>query len=436
MVFVRWQNNVILVIQWEHFWYSLAWLLFLQLWFLLLWRWSLAIIAALLLMKRTWDLRPAVAPLAPELRTEPLEAPWRRRAAQRRHTTESSLGEPPDLVIWEAERRFMFGGFSADYLIDGFDQPQWVDGYGHECGGPQAIIFLGGQRFRYQWKVVVNADTDENGWQYAFAFTQDAQWRHTMDTVQTWVRRRQHHGRCLLGSEPAESETFAFDASPEAKAVESSLTENDQLNQYIRLYLSIRNDVDFVLGILEKHKMNLLTWKDRQVSTIVTWLLAAILLICCLVPTRVIFAGIIGFTFYIGSLMGHRKRGHRRDFLRELAKLSNSKREYHGRENWSVLEENGVTRLLLRDWCNASYKTQFNLKSFDHCQTLAQLADLAVQASPHIQPPKRYRSWHSDVYGNFLDHVPSDSTDYDTSCICYKLHGPLPEVSDAGWPPP
>ena len=26
------QNNVILVIQWEHFWYSLAWLLFLQLW--------------------------------------------------------------------------------------------------------------------------------------------------------------------------------------------------------------------------------------------------------------------------------------------------------------------------------------------------------------------------------------------------------------------
>ncbi|CAJ1380461.1 unnamed protein product [Effrenium voratum] len=423
MVFVRWQNNVILVIQWEHFWYSLAWLLFLQLWFLLLWRWSLAIIAALLLMKRTWDLRPAVAPLAPELRTEPLEAPWRRRAAQRRHTTESSLGEPPDLVIWEAERRFMFGGFSADYLIDGFDQPQWVDGYGHECGGPQAIIFLGGQRFRYQWKVVVNADTDENGWQYAFAFTQDAQWRHTMDTVQTWVRRRQHHGRCLLGSEPAESETFAFDASPEAKAVESSLTENDQLNQYIRLYLSIRNDVDFVLGILEKHKMNLLTWKDRQVSTIVTWLLAAILLICCLVPTRVIFAGIIGFTFYIGSLMGHRKRGHRRDFLRELAKLSNSKREYHGRENWSVLEENGVTRLLLRDWCNASYKTQFNLKNLG---AVGRPGGAGLPTHPAAQALQILAL--GDVYGNFLDHVPSDSTDYDTSCICYKLHGPLPEA--------
>lgn len=34
-----------------------------------------------------------------------------------------------------------------------------------------------------------------------------------------------------------------------------------------------------------------------------------------------------------------------------------------------------------------------------------------------------------DVYGNFLDHVPSDSTDYDASCICYKLpFGAFPEI--------
>jgi len=34
-----------------------------------------------------------------------------------------------------------------------------------------------------------------------------------------------------------------------------------------------------------------------------------------------------------------------------------------------------------------------------------------------------------DVYGNFLDHVPSDSTDYDASCICYKLpFGTFPEI--------
>eukprot|EP00434_Breviolum_minutum_P024305 symbB.v1.2.021464.t1/scaffold1852.1/size98719/4 len=56
MVFVRWQNSVIFVIQWERFWYSLSWFLFMELWFLVLWRWSLPIIFALLL-KRTLDLR-------------------------------------------------------------------------------------------------------------------------------------------------------------------------------------------------------------------------------------------------------------------------------------------------------------------------------------------------------------------------------------------
>merc|ERR1719334_822554 len=46
-------------------------------------------------------------------------------------------------------------------------------------------------------KVVVNAETDENGWQYAFAFTESAEWLRALDTVHTWVRRRQHYGRCL-----------------------------------------------------------------------------------------------------------------------------------------------------------------------------------------------------------------------------------------------
>ncbi|CAK8993968.1 unnamed protein product [Durusdinium trenchii] len=65
--------------------------------------------------------------------------------------------------------------------------------------------------------------------------------------------------------------------------------------------------------------------------------------------------------------MGQRKRSHRQDFLQELGKLSNSitskKVCFQGREPSSVLEENGVTRLLLRDWCNGNFKTQFNLKS-------------------------------------------------------------------------
>ncbi|CAL1162584.1 unnamed protein product, partial [Cladocopium goreaui] len=287
--------------------------------------------------------------------------------------------------------------------------------------------------------VVVNADTDENGWQYAFAFTQDAQWRHTMDTVQTWVRRRQHHGRCVALAD-AETPPYAEDRPEQSQGlqapVESSLTENDQLNRYVKLYLSIRNDAVWM--------KNLITWKDRDISSIMAWLLAILLLISSLIPTRVILAGLVAFTFYLGSSMGFRKRQHRRDFLLELSRLSwangaGKKVEFQGTEPTSVLEENGVTRLLLRDWCNGSFKTQFNLKSFDHCQSLAQLADLVVQSSPSIETaPRRYRSWHSDVYGNFLDHVPSDSTDYDASCICYKLPGAgnLPEIDVSSWPMP
>ncbi|CAE7800792.1 unnamed protein product, partial [Symbiodinium sp. CCMP2456] len=149
-------------------------------------------------------------------------------------------------------------------------------------------------------------------------------------------------------------------------------------------------------------------------------LLAALLVLTLIVPTSVIFAFIIAFTFYIGSSMGQRKRQHREDFLKELSKLSCSITSknivFNGDELCKALEEKGVTRLTLRDWCNANFKTQFNLKSFDPCRTLAELADLVVESSPLIETTvRRYRAWHSDVYNNFLDHVPSDSTDYDST---------------------
>jgi hypothetical protein len=37
---------------------------------------------------------------------------------------------------------------------------------------------------------------------------------------------------------------------------------------------------------------------------------------------KVILAGLVAFTFYLGSSMGFRKRQHRRDFLLELSRLS------------------------------------------------------------------------------------------------------------------
>ena len=42
---------------------------------------------------------------------------------------------------------------------------------------------------------------------------------------------------------------------------------------------------------------------------------------------------------------------------------------------------------------------------------------------------------YKDAYGNYLDHVPSDSTEHDAKCICYKLPGAL-EEDISSWPTP
>ncbi|CAE8700339.1 unnamed protein product, partial [Polarella glacialis] len=281
--------------------------------------------------------------------------------------------------------------------------------------------------------------TDENGWQYAFAFTEDGQWRHTLDAVQTWVRRRQHYGRrvCPSFDCPATAEGFAETLSPTGSPhVESMLSEKDQLHRYIELYLSIRNDVDFTLGLLEKHK-NLITWKDATVSTIIALLLAAILVLALLVPTRAVFSLIFALCFYSGSSAGQRKRMHRVKFLDALTEwgssVCGSQLCLKGDCLCTVLEDRGVPQLALRDWCNSTFKTQLNLRALHVCVTLAELADLVVQASPTFEKTvRRYRAWHSDIYFNFLDHVPSDDTLHEAGCICYKLPegASLPEVTD------
>ena len=69
---------------------------------------------------------------------------------------------------------------------------------------------------------------------------------------------------------------------------------------------------------------NLITWKDHDVSKITCWLFFLGLLICCLLPTRLIFALVVAFSFKIGSSMGRRKRQQRRSFLKELQQLAAS----------------------------------------------------------------------------------------------------------------
>eukprot|EP00971_Amphidinium_carterae_P189705 3765811-Amphidinium_carterae.1 len=52
--------------------------------------------------------------------------------------------------------------------------------------GPQLVISDGGRAARFHWKVVVNDQTDENGWQYASGFS-SSNWMRSFDTLGSWV---------------------------------------------------------------------------------------------------------------------------------------------------------------------------------------------------------------------------------------------------------
>ena len=57
---------------------------------------------------------------------------------------------------------------------------------------------------------------------------------------------------------------------------------------------------------------------------------------------KVILAGLVAFTFYLGSSMGFRKRQHRRDFLLELSRLSWA----NGAGTLEAMERPGVMGIL------------------------------------------------------------------------------------------
>eukprot|EP00448_Togula_jolla_P031621 CAMPEP_0170635466 /NCGR_PEP_ID=MMETSP0224-20130122/37230_1 /TAXON_ID=285029 /ORGANISM="Togula jolla, Strain CCCM 725" /LENGTH=156 /DNA_ID=CAMNT_0010964955 /DNA_START=29 /DNA_END=496 /DNA_ORIENTATION=- len=156
----------------------MAWFVFWLAWSLALWRWSLTITAALLL-RATLLVRPgrpvslseweaAIEPLPHGLswpsdlrgRITSETVPRRNTLSPRKAVDRSGA---PDAVVWEAERRIILGGFSMEYLLEGLDLPQWTDESGAPSAGPCASVWEDGRWQRYQWKVVVNEETDENG---------------------------------------------------------------------------------------------------------------------------------------------------------------------------------------------------------------------------------------------------------------------------------
>jgi len=348
----------------------------------------------------------------------------------------------PDAIVFEKERRMPFFGFSTSFLHE-WDLPVWTNGSGMECPRPSSVVSAGGDTYRYQWKVVVNADTDENGWQYARDFGA-SQWRHSFDTFWAWVRRRQHHGRRiglvhrdpeplpnsndLLATLRDWSQTDPEKAGSERDApqVEMVHTETDQFRRYTKLYLSIRGYVETWLYILETHK-NLFSWKDETVTKVVFGIVSGIVAIAFFVPTRVIFSLLISFFFWLGFVMGQNKRRNRAVFLDSLSRWCNSKSigesqvVFKSSDACTVLDDSGISRLDLQEWCKNTHRVPLDLKTVDQCVKMSELADLVVGSSPRFaSAPRRFRAWHSDIYGSFMDHVPSDITDQEMGSICYK----------------
>mmetsp|Transcript_25406 Transcript_25406/g.59110 ORF Transcript_25406/g.59110 Transcript_25406/m.59110 type:complete len:1414 (+) Transcript_25406:10-4251(+) len=448
---IGWQTNIAFMLQWERSRFSLAWLIFLEVWMLFAWAYSLSIMCFLVIYW-SYQWRPSLVHQAVVKVIDGLA-----NTATRNAGDDSSLfeAEGKDKIVWEAERRIVLAGFSAEYLHD-FETQQWTDEAGEICAGPQLVVLEeDGRAARYHWKVVVNDMTDENGWQYASGFG-STHWMRSFDTFSSWVRRRQHYGKLvayLEGDVPdlehgnsshlseeevrtrsrtisnaADVGSIAFGAAQ--KAASSELldlmpSENNQLKRWIRLYVSIRDVIDFWLVLLEKHK-NLFTWKDKTVTKVVVTLVFVLALLALVVPTHFIFAFLIGLAFYIGYLMGEGKRKNRAIFLDALGdwcrSLCAEELVLKSTDACTVLEERGITRLALRNWCNTTYSVGLDLRTVDSCQVLTELADMVIFASEKFEKaPRRYRAWHSDIYNNFFDHVPSDVSEHDPGSACYRM---------------
>eukprot|EP00929_Paragymnodinium_shiwhaense_P069987 TRINITY_DN35389_c0_g1_i1.p1 TRINITY_DN35389_c0_g1~~TRINITY_DN35389_c0_g1_i1.p1 ORF type:complete len:1732 (+),score=262.90 TRINITY_DN35389_c0_g1_i1:183-5378(+) len=507
---ILWHTKIATILMWEYPCYSFAWFCFFEVWVLFAWKWTLTILAVLLLrltlylrprtMGPNWwaassagtqasgasgdprsiqqppgvqldsdaagamvvvqssSARPRPGRLGDGMSSALLGAAGgtavaaasaaahaREDASEERSQTKMPQAEVPDAWLWEAERRVILAGFSADYLHD-FDPPRWMDTIGRECPGPNTVVQVGEKWYRFRWKVVVSEETDENGWQYAPTFRSNP-WHTSYDAMQAWVRRRRHHGRCLGAVEEGDAmasvasmaddmvalglETSAAAADVKSSSLptgaaplEEMITENKLLRRYTQLYLVIRNDVDLWVRVIEKH-LNLFTWKDRSVTIIVASLLFLAAILALWVPTSWVIAFLIGLAFYIGFLTGIEKRQKRDELLENLTEwcgtVCRSKLTLRSSDMCSKLEEHGITRLALRNWCNQSWRAGLDLRAVDQCETLAEFADLVILSSPMLnKAPRRYRAWHSSLYFNFMDHVPSDVSEHDIGSLCYR----------------
>eukprot|EP00928_Gymnodinium_smaydae_P002109 TRINITY_DN10743_c0_g1_i1.p1 TRINITY_DN10743_c0_g1~~TRINITY_DN10743_c0_g1_i1.p1 ORF type:complete len:1325 (+),score=262.39 TRINITY_DN10743_c0_g1_i1:56-4030(+) len=444
-----WQECIADVCHWDRWWYSLIWFLYFQLWVLWLYPYTLSILFLMFLWLSLHLRRKLRVIGVAKLGTGTSrlgvggQTPRTGQASASRDVSARAADQPRlprDECLWEVERRAPGVGFSFNYLLDldpaNFCSKDWTKSH-----RPAERWQIGNELYRYRWKVVVSEDTDENGWQYAPSFS--GEWCRAYDYKWSWVRRRLHVGVCTKHITRGTSGEFETGESEVALgldykyarndddrnaipqgAVESIITEKDVYRSYMEIVFYIRKDVEYWLGFFEKH-MNLFTWKDETVSTVVCCVLTACALLAAVVKTSHVMSCLVCFVFYLGYLYGRDKRRTRKVVINELLKWCASVRrappqKLTGVDTMTKLEKNGISLLAVRNWCNQRWQAKFDLRNVEECKTLNDLADrLSANSAELNTPEKRYRAWHSSVYGNFMDHVPSDFAEHDVNSMCY-----------------
>jgi len=190
------------------------------------------------------------------------------------------------------------------------------------------------------------------------------------------------------------------------------------------LYASVREILILWLDLLEKHK-NLFTWKDQTVTSIISCIIFALSILAFWVPARYIACVLIILAFYVGQLFGIAKRQHRMVFMESLDSWCSQKTPLQCSilvsDQLSRLTDLGISTLQLRGWINDTYDIDLDLRTLYNCGDFRELADTVVLASSKFdKKPRRYRAWHSDLYGNFFDHVPSDLSEHEIMSFCHK----------------
>ncbi|KAF4655474.1 hypothetical protein FOL47_009411, partial [Perkinsus chesapeaki] len=388
---------------------SAVWLVGLSIWVIQLYEYTLFFLFSLgilSLLKRH--------PLALAVRNR--LSGWTRRLG---HCKWEKVGDAMEsgerMDVYESERRlFLFADFSAEHLLL-WDPPQWSTLVGSSggvetvpCKGPRTVMSDGSC---WSWQVIVDASTDENGYQYSMTFG-DGNWLKECDAW-CYVRRRLFRGAKVrpapvakaLGSQSESGlrqRVLSVQLLPRASSTLSVEGESPSLSptpvmamprstvptpwevMFNKLKQHIEDTLLAILSacvVLEKTK-NLFTWKCPWASSVSLCILLLLAALSALIPTRFLIESIIICYFISGFTIGVKRRSRRREFIDRVKEAAKSKRQLRSFvshlviDSWGPgtrLEDLGCPLLSLCGWVNRKYNVTIDLRTMQQIGTLLEL---------------------------------------------------------------